>query len=75
MVTVYTDTIGSNESNLQQSQGRADVVLDYLKTKGVEAERMSARGAGETEQLAAPNTPEGRDLNRRLELTIAALSS
>ncbi len=75
VVTVYTDAIGSSESNLEQSQARADLVLNYLQTKGVEPERMSARGAGEAAQLAAPNTAEGRDLNRRMELTIAALSS
>ncbi|MGH8253667.1 MAG: OmpA family protein [Steroidobacteraceae bacterium] len=75
VISVYTDTIGDNESNQQQSQARAAVVLDYLQAKGVEPERMSARGAGETAQLAAPNTPEGRDMNRRLELTITALSS
>lgn len=75
VVTVYTDAIGSSDSNQQQSQARAAVVVDYLRTKGVEAERMSAHGAGETAQLPAPNTPEGRDMNRRLELTITALSS
>jgi outer membrane protein OmpA-like peptidoglycan-associated protein len=75
VVTVYTDAIGSSDYNQQQSQARAAAVLDYLRTQGVEGERMTARGAGETAQLAAPNTPEGRDLNRRLELTIATLSS
>jgi outer membrane protein OmpA-like peptidoglycan-associated protein len=75
VICVYTDTIGSSESNQQQSQARAAVVLDYLRSKGVEAERMNARGAGESAQLAAPDTPEGRDMNRRLELTITVLSS
>jgi outer membrane protein OmpA-like peptidoglycan-associated protein len=75
VVTVYTDAIGSNDYNQRQSQARAAAVLDYLRTQGVEGERMTARGAGETAQLAAPNTPEGRDLNRRLELTITTLSS
>ena len=75
VVTVYTDAIGSSESNQQQSQARAAAVLDYLLSKGVETERMTAHGAGESAQLSAPNTPEGRDLNRRLELTITTLSS
>ena len=75
VISVYTDAIGSSDFNQQQSQARATAVLDYLRSKGVETERMVARGAGEGAQLAAPNTPEGRDLNRRLELTITTLSS
>jgi outer membrane protein OmpA-like peptidoglycan-associated protein len=75
VVAVYTDTIGGSEFNQQQSQGRAGVVVAYLQIKGVAPERLVARGAGEAAQLPAPNTPEGRDLNRRLELTITPLSS
>ena len=75
VVAVYTDAIGGSEFNQQQSQGRAGVVVAYLQIKGVAPERLVARGAGETAPLPAPNTPEGRDLNRRLELTITPLSS
>jgi len=72
---VYTDTIGSAEFNQQQSQGRAGVVAAYLQIHGVAPERLVARGVGEAAQLPAPDTPEGRDLNRRLELIITPLSS
>ncbi len=75
VVAVYTDAIGDSESNRQQAQARAGVVVAYLQIKGVAPERLVARGVGEAEQLPAPNTPEGRDLNRRLEMTITALSS
>ena len=75
VVAVYTDIIGSSESNQQQAQARAGVVVAYLRIRGVAPERLIARGVGETAQLAAPNTPEGRDLNRRLELSIRPLSS
>ncbi len=75
VVAVYTDAIGSSDFNQQQSQARAGVVVAYLQIKGVTPERLVARGAGEAAQLPAPNTPEGRDLNRRLELTITPLSS
>jgi outer membrane protein OmpA-like peptidoglycan-associated protein len=75
VVAVYTDTIGDSESNRQQAQARSEVVVAYLQIRGVAAERLIARGVGESDQLAAPNTPEGRDLNRRLEMTITALSS
>jgi len=75
VVAVYTDTIGSVEFNQQQAQARAAAVVAYLQTRGIAADRLIARGVGEGEQLPAPNTPEGRDLNRRLELTITPLSS
>ncbi|MBS0387537.1 MAG: OmpA family protein [Proteobacteria bacterium] len=75
VVAVYTDTIGSSEFNQQQAQARAGVVVDYLQLHGIAPERLVARGVGEAAQLPAPNTPEGRDLNRRLELTITPLSS
>jgi len=75
VVAVYTDAIGGAEFNQQQSQARAGVVVAYLQIRGVAPERLIARGGGEAAQLPAPNTPEGRDLNRRLELTIMPLSS
>jgi outer membrane protein OmpA-like peptidoglycan-associated protein len=75
VVAVYTDALGGTEFNQQQSQGRAGVVAAYLQIRGVAPERLIARGVGEAAQLPAPNTPEGRDLNRRLELTITPLSS
>ena len=75
VVAVYTDMIGGSDYNQQQAQARAAVVVAYLQIRGVGPERLIARGVGETAQLAAPNTPEGRDLNRRLALTITPLSS
>ncbi len=74
VVAVYTDSIGSTVYNQQQSQGRADAIVAYLQAKGVSAARLVARGAGESAPLEAPNTPEGRDLNRRLQVVITPLS-
>jgi outer membrane protein OmpA-like peptidoglycan-associated protein len=74
VVAVYTDAIGSNDYNQQQSQARAAAVVAYLEAKGVAAARLVARGAGETAPLEAQNTPEGRDLNRRLQVVITPLS-
>jgi outer membrane protein OmpA-like peptidoglycan-associated protein len=73
-VSVYTDAIGSSLYNQQQSQSRADAVVAYLVAKGISPERLVAKGVGETAPLEAPNTPEGRDLNRRLQVTITPLS-
>jgi outer membrane protein OmpA-like peptidoglycan-associated protein len=74
VVVVYTDAIGSNNYNQQQSQTRAAAVVAYLESKGVSPARLAAKGAGESAPLEAPNTPEGRDLNRRLQVVITPLS-
>jgi outer membrane protein OmpA-like peptidoglycan-associated protein len=74
VVAVYTDAIGSNDYNQQQSQTRAAAVVAYLESKGVAAARLVARGVGESAPLEAPANPEGRDLNRRLQVVITPLS-
>jgi len=75
VVAVYTDAIGSSEFNQQQSLARAEVVVGYLRDRSIAGARLIARGAGESAPLNAENTPEGRDLNRRLQLIITPLSS
>jgi len=75
VVAVYTDAIGSAQFNREQSLLRAAAVVSYLRSRGVPPVRLIARGVGEEQPLNAENTPEGRELNRRLELTITALSS
>jgi outer membrane protein OmpA-like peptidoglycan-associated protein len=75
VVAVYTDALGGSDFNKRQSQARASAVVSYLHSKGVARARLVARGIGDKAPLTAENTPEGRDLNRRLELTITPLSS
>ena len=75
VVAVYSDAIGSLESNQQQTQARAAAIAAYLQSRQIAAPRLIARGAGESAPLSTQSTPEGRELNRRLELTISPLSS
>ena len=75
VVAVYTDAIGTEAFNQEQSKARAAVVAEYLKGKGVAAARLIVRGAGESAPLSPEQTAEGRDQNRRLEVSISALSS
>ena len=75
VVAVYTDAIGSAEYNQRQSGARAAVLVEALQSRGIAPARLIARGLGESVQLEAPNTPEGRDLNRRVQLVITPLSS
>ena len=75
VVAVFSDAIGSSDYNQQAAQARAGAVVAYLQTRGIAPDRLIARGVGEARPLPAPDTPEGRDLNRRLELTITPLST
>lgn len=71
----HTDSQGSDEYNLKLSQARAESVKNYLITKGIAAERVEAKGYGESKPVA-PNTingkdnPEGRKKNRRTEFKV-----
>jgi OOP family OmpA-OmpF porin len=68
-VAGHTDNTGSHPMNVKLSQARADVVRDYLVSKGVAAGRLSAKGYGPDKPIASNDTPEGRAKNRRTELT------
>ena len=55
--------------------GRADAVSAYLKTRSVRGDRVITVGAGESHPVASNDTPEGRQLNRRVELTPVPLTA
>ncbi len=69
----HTDNVGAPADNLKLSQARANAVVKYLASKGIAAQRLSAKGFGETVPVASNNTEEGRAQNRRTELKITAL--
>ncbi|MFI5219080.1 MAG: OmpA family protein [Bacteroidia bacterium] len=66
----HTDNVGSPESNLKLSQGRADAVRNYLIKNSIAASRVTAKGYGDTEPVAYNDTDEGRQKNRRTEVRI-----
>lgn len=66
----HTDNVGDDTYNRRLSQRRAEAVRDYLIKKGIKAERLVARGYGETKPVANNDTPEGRQKNRRTEIHI-----
>jgi len=68
-VAGHTDSQGTDAYNLKLSEQRANAVRNYLIEMGVDADRLVARGYGETRPIADNNTPEGRAENRRVELT------
>lgn len=66
----HTDNVGNAKSNTVLSQKRADAVKKYLASKGVAASRISTKGYGSSKPVADNKTPEGRDRNRRVEMTV-----
>jgi|TARA_B110000483_G_scaffold50462_1_gene62801 outer membrane protein OmpA-like peptidoglycan-associated protein len=69
-IAAYTDNVGNDDDNLQLSRERAFAVKTYLKGKGIDSDRMKAKGLGEADPIAVNDTEEGRAQNRRVELSI-----
>ncbi|TNE79320.1 MAG: hypothetical protein EP332_11475 [Bacteroidetes bacterium] len=69
-VAGHTDNVGKAASNLKLSQERAEAVKNYLKDKGIGAERIKTEGFGQERPVADNETPEGRQKNRRVEFRI-----
>ncbi|GAA6147408.1 OmpA family protein [Pseudooceanicola nitratireducens] len=67
----HTDAVGSLASNTALSQTRADSVRDQLVSVfGVTGSQITARGVGYLSPIATNLTPEGRDMNRRVEVVL-----
>jgi outer membrane protein OmpA-like peptidoglycan-associated protein len=71
VVEGYTDSKGSQSSNMNLSQRRAESVRSYLVTKGFPMEKIVAKGMGPDRPIADNTTAEGRANNRRVEIVIA----
>jgi outer membrane protein OmpA-like peptidoglycan-associated protein len=66
----YTDSTGSDQHNMVLSEKRAQSVVDYLVTKGIEVKRLKPKGYGNAFPVGDNVTTEGRRLNRRTEVKI-----
>lgn len=71
VVEGHTDRTASAKFNQKLSEERADKVVDFLTSNGVEASRLSSVGFGETSPIASNDTAEGRAANRRVEVKLA----
>ena len=67
-VAGHTDNVGTPEANLKLSEERARAVMAALVERGVKAERLTAKGYGQTSPVADNRTEDGRAKNRRVEL-------
>jgi outer membrane protein OmpA-like peptidoglycan-associated protein len=66
----HTDSRGSEASNQSLSEHRAAAVKDVLVRDGVDASRITTRGAGELRPVSTNDTLEGRAMNRRVEMVV-----
>jgi outer membrane protein OmpA-like peptidoglycan-associated protein len=71
IVEGHADAQGDDEHNLILSQARAEAVRDYLISRGLDANRIVAKGYGESRPIADNGSPEGRANNRRVEIVVA----
>ncbi len=69
----HTDSTGSEQYNQQLSERRAGTVAQYLRSRGIAADRLITVGVGEMRPIASNDTAAGRAQNRRVELTFAPI--
>ncbi len=72
LVEGHTDDRGTEEYNMTLSNNRAKSVYNQLVRQGVSGSRFTVIGYGESAPIADNSTPEGRQLNRRVEIAIFA---
>ncbi len=78
-ISGHTDAKGNEDYNLKLSKDRAQAVVNYLINKGIDKNRMVAKGYGKSMPIAPNYNPdgsentEGMQLNRRVELKILSL--
>ncbi|HEY5374256.1 MAG TPA: OmpA family protein [Polyangiaceae bacterium] len=75
VVEGYTDSVGSDSSNMTLSKNRADAVRSYLVSKGFPSDKITSVGKGKADPVAPNDTADGRANNRRVEIVIAGGNS
>ena len=75
-LSAHTDSKGTDEYNLKLSDARAQSVVNYLITKGIDMNRLVAKGYGESQPVESntnpdgTDNPQGREKNRRTEFKV-----
>ena len=73
-VAGHADSTGPDDKNLELSQRRAGSVSSYMAAQAVNTQRLITVGYGETRPIASNDTPEGRQQNRRVEITLVPVT-
>jgi outer membrane protein OmpA-like peptidoglycan-associated protein len=66
----FTDNVGTRDFNLDLSQKRANSVRDYLVSRGIPQDLVSAQGKGPDNPVSDNGSVEGRATNRRVEIVV-----
>lgn len=66
----HTDSQGNDQNNLILSKKRAEAVKKFMVSKGINEDRLNVLYFGETQPIADNSTPQGRQKNRRVEMSI-----
>jgi outer membrane protein OmpA-like peptidoglycan-associated protein len=74
-VAGHTDSTGTDAYNQQLSERRASSVAQYLQSHGVIGERLITVGMGESKPVADNSTSDGKQLNRRVEITLVPVTA
>ena len=69
-VAGHTDSMGTGEYNMILSQLRAEAIIRYIIARGIDPNRLMAKGYGESRPIADNNTEEGQKMNRRTEISV-----
>ena len=67
----YTDSVGSDELNQKLSENRANAVMSFLVSQGVQQANITAQGFGKSDPVADNGTAAGRAQNRRVNLVVS----
>ncbi len=74
-VAGHTDSTGSDSYNQQLSERRAGSVAQYLRSQGINSQRLITVGMGEAMPVADNSTAAGREANRRVEITMVPVTA
>ncbi len=69
-ISGFADSTGSAKRNMQLTDDRANTVKNFLVSKGVSSNNLTAEGYGEANPIASNNTRAGRAENRRVEIKL-----
>lgn len=73
-VAGHADSTGPDDKNMELSQRRASSVSSYMGAQGISTQRLITTGYGETRPIASNDTAEGRQQNRRVEITLVPVT-
>lgn len=67
----YSDSEGPRQANMAVSKKRINVIKQYLLAKGVKSEQIITKAYGESRPTSSNRYPTGRQLNRRVDISIS----